>query len=747
MPLREEIEEQLSLLDIYRRRITYQLQQRATFGPQTPFSIVEDIREARDKIKRIKNTLRGWDLVVDDHSNDDPPDRLLSSAPVCQPPNATRLFGRDSVITAITSQLINSTQDISISAIRGLPGVGKTDLLRAVGCDARVQEYFTGGVLYAELGPSANLVQWLRRWIIALGQEPPKTDDDIALSEALRASLRDRQALLILDDVWESSLRIAKRLRDCRSSNCRVLASSRSAHIAQEVARGAPPLMLDVLVPASALDLLRHSARDGDADIVALNEASAVDLCDALGYLPLALKLAGGWLRANYRKPDCREHPCAALLAAWRKQIDELHGYEERPNQASDQLSLDAIIGLSYVALPNDLSRQAADALAAFGATPLDWDWEAMIAVWQSDAPTTARLEHALVMSGLLGYNVATGRYSLHQTISAFVEQRAAPGSYKAHAEYYAALLKHWGMDVMLYLKGDVEIAIATLDREIRQMERGQQCAVRHSHDPEWDKLLIRYAGGCAAYFDMRGHYAQKIAWSEVAHAAALRLGHKRDAAAMRHNIAVIYRNIGRYAEAIDAHTEAFNIFQDNGYEMEASITLVNLGIIRQLQKQYDDAIGYYIRSLEIVHRLNDKLNIARTLGNLGSVHIDMGQYDKGIEYHKQSLDIKREINDVAGTALTLGNLGSAYQAKGDFDRAITYLRESLSISRRINSAMPLADGLYNLGTLYETQGNFAEAYPLLEEAVSIAARLESPRLGEWQAKAQAVQDRLNNYH
>src|SRR2546428_204737 len=81
---------------------------------------------------------------------------------------------------------------------------------------------------------------------------PPRSDDAETLAGALRAALAPRRSLLILDDVWELGLRAAKLLRDCGSPDCRALASSRSPRIAQEVAKGAPPLALDVLeaVPA-----------------------------------------------------------------------------------------------------------------------------------------------------------------------------------------------------------------------------------------------------------------------------------------------------------------------------------------------------------------------------------------------------------------------------------------------------------------------------------------------------------------
>ncbi|HEY3230434.1 MAG TPA: NB-ARC domain-containing protein, partial [Roseiflexaceae bacterium] len=380
--------------------------------------------------------------------------------PACPQPNAARLFGRDAILTELVNRLIGGAEAVAISAVRGLPGVGKSDLLRAVGNDARITVYFHGGVLYAELGPAPDPSQWLRRWLVALGSEPPRSDDAETLAGALRAALAPRRSLLILDDVWDAGLRAAKLLRDCGSPDCRALASSRSPRIAQEVAKGAPPLALDVLEAVPALALLRQSARDGDADVVARDEAGAAELVAALGGLPLALKLAGGWLRANHRQPRYRAKPSTGLLKVWRAQLAELRGDEAHPGLTDEKLSLDAIIGLSYAALPDDATRAAA-ALAAFGATPLDWDWDALAAVWATDEETTATREQALVASGLLDYDVESERYSLHQTVEAFLALRAEPAAYERHAAYYAALMQRCNQEIKQ--ESTIDAALATL--------------------------------------------------------------------------------------------------------------------------------------------------------------------------------------------------------------------------------------------------------------------------------------------
>jgi hypothetical protein len=67
----DEIEQQQQLLATYRRTLTHLLLQHAQFtAGHIPAHIANSIVEARANIQRIKETLRGWGVAVDDHPDD-----------------------------------------------------------------------------------------------------------------------------------------------------------------------------------------------------------------------------------------------------------------------------------------------------------------------------------------------------------------------------------------------------------------------------------------------------------------------------------------------------------------------------------------------------------------------------------------------------------------------------------------------------------------------------------------------------
>ncbi len=70
----EEIARQQHLLATYRETLAIYLEQQAKLGTAyAPPSVVHGIRETREHIKRIKETLRGWGVGVEDYPDDEEP--------------------------------------------------------------------------------------------------------------------------------------------------------------------------------------------------------------------------------------------------------------------------------------------------------------------------------------------------------------------------------------------------------------------------------------------------------------------------------------------------------------------------------------------------------------------------------------------------------------------------------------------------------------------------------------------------
>ncbi len=82
-PSQEDITQQVELLTTYRRSLAHQLYQQAAQGGAAYVlpAVANGIGEARENIRRIKDILGGWGVVVEQHPDDETPDRPWPPAP------------------------------------------------------------------------------------------------------------------------------------------------------------------------------------------------------------------------------------------------------------------------------------------------------------------------------------------------------------------------------------------------------------------------------------------------------------------------------------------------------------------------------------------------------------------------------------------------------------------------------------------------------------------------------------------
>src|SRR5262245_59788398 len=92
-PDQDEIDQQVDQLVVFRRRLAHDLRQQATLGNMAPFSLAEQIRDSREHIRSIKQTLREWNVAVEESPSDEPSgvsqQAAQPSAPALPEPQAT----------------------------------------------------------------------------------------------------------------------------------------------------------------------------------------------------------------------------------------------------------------------------------------------------------------------------------------------------------------------------------------------------------------------------------------------------------------------------------------------------------------------------------------------------------------------------------------------------------------------------------------------------------------------------------
>ena len=143
-------------------------------------------------------------------------------------------------------------QTLSIAAVYGLGGIGKSVLAQVLIEDAEVQQNFPDGILWKTLGQNPDLQNCLGDWI----QELDKSRDSFSATTLESASgylhnlLAERRMLLVVDDVWDAAHAEWFRVG---GAGCRVLVTTRAAYIL-----GAVRYYLALMSPDEALKLMQN---------------------------------------------------------------------------------------------------------------------------------------------------------------------------------------------------------------------------------------------------------------------------------------------------------------------------------------------------------------------------------------------------------------------------------------------------------------------------------------------------------
>lgn len=294
----------------------------------------------------------------------------------------------------------------NFTIVRGVPGVGKTTLVGVLARDSEISGSFPDGILWTVLDQEPELMSKIAAWGRYLG-----ADDLLRIAsldeatERLAALLRNKQMLLIVDDIWNVAHAVPF-LRAANASRCVLLATTRLTSVANELARTANasnPYYLPELTEENALILLRRLAPKA----VDEHFEDCLKLVRDLECLPLALHVAGRLLdeesELGFNVPDLiKDIIDNAALLPQPAPADRAEG--------AILPTVDVLLRRSTDLL-DSFTRECFAYLGVFAPKPATFDVEAMKAVWQMDDPKPTIRK--LVGHGLLEV-VGGGRFQMH---------------------------------------------------------------------------------------------------------------------------------------------------------------------------------------------------------------------------------------------------------------------------------------------------------------------------------------------
>ncbi|MEM7024450.1 MAG: NB-ARC domain-containing protein, partial [Pseudomonadota bacterium] len=142
------------------------------------------------------------------------------------------VFGRQTYVDVITEKLLLNEMDSMVNplVLRGMGGIGKTTLMKWLG--HLLNQQFWDGVLWAELGPDANVRPILENWGSVLGLDLLPEREISVCRDRLQTLLYRQRVLLLIDDVWAAD---AARYFTLGGPSCLTILTTRELRVANEL--------------------------------------------------------------------------------------------------------------------------------------------------------------------------------------------------------------------------------------------------------------------------------------------------------------------------------------------------------------------------------------------------------------------------------------------------------------------------------------------------------------------------------
>jgi tetratricopeptide (TPR) repeat protein len=595
--------------------------------------------------------------------------------------------------------------NVALTALNGLPGVGKTALSITLAHDPELRDHFSDGVLWAGLGPNPNMPGLLSRWgsLLGISQAQMATlSGNEAWARAIRTAIGTRKMLLVIDDAWQLEEALTVRVG---GPNCAHLVTTRFPAIAAHMAVGGATMIQELNVEES-LQLLDRLA----PQVVSREAQRAQDLVQAVGGLPLALTLLGNYLRKQaYSGPARRITAAIERLsdAQVRLQISEPHvPVESHPSLPIEtSLSLQSVIAVTDQLLPEP-AQLALYTLAVFPPKPNTFSEEAALAV---TASTIDELD-ALSDAGMLESNGE--RYTLHQVIADYAHFRLTDDeARKAHSRLIA------------YITDYVETH--KKDYELLQLESNTiRTALDLAYEQGQRQELVHIACDFAPFLILRGFYGQAEPHLKRAYDAAVQLGDKEGITATLLYLGEIEQRQNNYAQAKTYLEQGLALAsQINNNEYVCKL-LTELGMVFQEQGNFTQAEAIYQEGLTLARNIADNESICTLLSDLGRLNMKRGEFAQSEKYLQEGLTLAHKIDDRERVGGLLRMLGTLEIYRGNFVQAQSYLQGSLTIARQLGDSEQICALLINLGLVAARQGKNLPAKTYYQEGLELARQI-----------------------
>jgi signal transduction histidine kinase len=189
----------------------------------------------------------------------------------------------------------------------------------------------------------------------------------------------------------------------------------------------------------------------------------------------------------------------------------------------------------------------------------------------------------------------------------------------------------------------------------------------------------------------------------------------------------IIYKNFGKYREALDSYAKVIELSLLESDSLSLTDTYINIGVVHVKQGDYHTALEKFSRSLYYARQTGNRKQESISLMNSGVIYNKLNEYGKALDHYQQALAVSEQMGDKVEISRCLTNIGTNYIPMGQYDLAEKYIRRGLSIKQELGETRSIANAYNFLAEIEYYRKNYNEAIELDKHAIRLKHKVNDP--------------------